>query len=147
MINPPVIRMYVHSLKIMREIYRQSPTTRMEEEDTTDVPNRKGGQNLKVSEGYVYKRTKTFPLNGKNCWNCMSRQRFDSSVALFTLLHHLDTETAEGRITAGRTFSVQIMFHSTFGNFLPSVKYPNTCVNICPVQCCTTLLPCVQSLS
>jgi hypothetical protein len=101
----------------------------MEKEDITDVPNRKGGQNLKDNECYVYKRTKILPLKDKNCRN-MSRQRFDSSVALFTLLHHLDTETAEGRITEGRKCSVQIMFHSTFGHFLPSGKYPNTCVNI-----------------
>jgi hypothetical protein len=96
----------------------------MEEEDITGVPNRIGGQNLKDIENYVYKRTKTLPLKDKNCWNCMSRQRFDSSVALFTLLHHLDTETAEGTIIEGRKGSDNVPFYlRSFSTFWQVSKH------------------------
>jgi hypothetical protein len=33
------------------------------------VPNRKGGQNLKDNEGYVYQRTKTSPLKDFSTFN------------------------------------------------------------------------------
>jgi hypothetical protein len=62
----------------------------MEDEDITYVPNRKGGQNLKDKDGYVFTRTKMLPLKDKK----LLEMYISSEVQLscYPHLHHLDSE-------------------------------------------------------
>jgi hypothetical protein len=58
----------------------------MEDEDITYVPNRKGGQNLKDREAFVFTRTKMLPLKDKNYWKCVFRQRFGCPVTVVSTI-------------------------------------------------------------
>jgi hypothetical protein len=58
----------------------------MEDEDITYVPNRKGGQNLKDKDGYVFTRTKMLPLKDKSYWKCIFCQRFSCPVTLISTI-------------------------------------------------------------
>jgi hypothetical protein len=60
----------------------------MEDEDITYVPNRKGGQNLKNKEGFVFTRTKMLPLKDKNYryWKCIFCQRFGCQVTVVSTI-------------------------------------------------------------
>ncbi len=49
----------------------------MEDEDITHVPNRKGGQNLKDRDGYVFTKTKMMPLKDKNYWKLRTEKALE----------------------------------------------------------------------